>query len=75
MATKLNEATLRSWMEKLSPRLLRLATGICRDRHQAEDDVETTDAGSARCSRRANEARGEDQLIPARERAVSAIFI
>jgi RNA polymerase sigma-70 factor (ECF subfamily) len=36
----ISEATLRDWMEKLGPRLIALATGICRDRHQAEEIVQ-----------------------------------
>lgn len=39
MAT-LSEARLRSWMERLGPRLIVLSTGICRDRHQAEEIVQ-----------------------------------
>ncbi|MBT8487078.1 MAG: RNA polymerase sigma factor [Phycisphaerales bacterium] len=40
MAQALNETTLRSWMQKLGPRLVRHAAAICRDRHQAEEIVQ-----------------------------------
>ncbi len=40
MAHALSEARLRSWMERLGPRLIALSAGICRDRHQAEEIVQ-----------------------------------
>lgn len=40
MAQALTEAQLREWMTKLGPRLLNLSTGICRDRHRAEEIVQ-----------------------------------
>ena len=40
MAQQMTEATLRRWMEKLGPRLITLSTGICRDRHRAEEIVQ-----------------------------------
>jgi RNA polymerase sigma-70 factor (ECF subfamily) len=40
MAQALTETQLREWMNKLGPRLLNLATGICRDRHRAEEIVQ-----------------------------------
>lgn len=40
MAGTLSEAKLSSWMQKLGPRLIALSTGICRDRHQAEEIVQ-----------------------------------
>jgi len=40
MAQTLSEAQLREWMTKLGPRLLNLSTGICRDRHRAEEIVQ-----------------------------------
>jgi RNA polymerase sigma-70 factor (ECF subfamily) len=40
MAEKMNEQALRSWMERLAPRLITLSAGICRDRHQAEEIVQ-----------------------------------
>ena len=36
----MTEATLRSWMQKLGPRLITLSAGICRARHQAEEIVQ-----------------------------------
>ena len=36
----MTEAKLRSWMDQLGPRLIVLSTGICRDRHQAEEIVQ-----------------------------------
>lgn len=36
----LTEAELREWMTRLGPRLLNLSTGICRDRHRAEEIVQ-----------------------------------
>lgn len=38
--THIPEATLREWMQRLGPRLIALSTGICRDRHQAEEVVQ-----------------------------------
>jgi len=40
MAQTISEAALRQWMEKLGPRLIALSTGICRDRHRAEEIVQ-----------------------------------
>jgi RNA polymerase sigma-70 factor (ECF subfamily) len=40
MAHAMTEATLRGWMTRLGPRLLAVSTGICRDRHQAEEIVQ-----------------------------------
>lgn len=40
MAQSMSEADLRSWMQKLGPRLIALSAGICRDRHQAEEIVQ-----------------------------------
>ena len=40
MPQMITEATLRSWMERLGPRLIALSAGICRDRHQAEEIVQ-----------------------------------
>lgn len=40
MAQQMTEATLRSWMVKLGPRLIALSTGICRDHHKAEEIVQ-----------------------------------
>ena len=40
MAGRINETTLREWMQKLGPRLIGISTGICRDRHQAEEIVQ-----------------------------------
>lgn len=40
MAAEMTEARLRKWMEETGPRLIALATGICRDRHQAEEIVQ-----------------------------------
>jgi RNA polymerase sigma-70 factor (ECF subfamily) len=40
MAHTLTEMQLREWMTKLGPRLLNLSTGICRDRHRAEEIVQ-----------------------------------
>jgi len=36
----LTEAELRSWIDRLAPRLIALSTGICRDRHRAEEIVQ-----------------------------------
>ena len=40
MSHPISEAKLRSWMQRLGPRLIVLSTGICRDRHQAEEIVQ-----------------------------------
>jgi RNA polymerase sigma-70 factor (ECF subfamily) len=40
MAEAMTEATLAEWMQKLGPRLIALSTGICRDRHRAEEVVQ-----------------------------------
>lgn len=40
MAEAINESMLRTWMERLGPRLITLSAGICRDRHQAEEIVQ-----------------------------------
>lgn len=40
MAQQISEASLRSWMVKLGPRLIALSTGICRDHHKAEEIVQ-----------------------------------
>ncbi len=40
MAQAMNEATLRGWMDRLGGRLIALSTGICRDRHRAEEIVQ-----------------------------------
>jgi RNA polymerase sigma-70 factor (ECF subfamily) len=40
MSQRLDEDTLRSWMQKLGPRLIALSASICRDRHQAESIVQ-----------------------------------
>ncbi len=36
----LSESKLRSWMNKLGPRLIVLSAGICRDQHRAEEIVQ-----------------------------------
>lgn len=36
----MTEAELRSWIDELGPRLIALSTGICRDRHRAEEIVQ-----------------------------------
>lgn len=36
----MTEAELRGWIERLGPRLIALSTGICRDRHRAEEIVQ-----------------------------------
>lgn len=36
----MSEAHLRHWMDRLGPAMLALATGICRDRHRAEEIVQ-----------------------------------
>jgi RNA polymerase sigma-70 factor (ECF subfamily) len=38
--SQLSETALRQWMQKLGPRLIALSTGICRDRHRAEEVVQ-----------------------------------
>ena len=38
--TRLTESDLKRWMADLGPRLIALATRICRDRHQAEEIVQ-----------------------------------
>ena len=38
--TQVSEASLRQWMQKLGPRLIALSSGICRDRHRAEEVVQ-----------------------------------
>lgn len=40
MAKGISEAALRRWMQDMGPRLIALSTGICRDRHQAEEIVQ-----------------------------------
>ncbi len=40
MAHAMTDAALRSWMERLGARLIALSTGICRDRHRAEEIVQ-----------------------------------
>lgn len=37
---QMTEAKLRTWMLELGPRLIALSTGICRDRHRAEEIVQ-----------------------------------
>ena len=34
------ESELRGWIDRLGPRLVALSTGICRDRHRAEEIVQ-----------------------------------
>lgn len=36
----LSEAKLKEWMLKMGPRLINISTGICRDRHRAEEIVQ-----------------------------------
>jgi RNA polymerase sigma-70 factor (ECF subfamily) len=36
----MTEAELRDWIDRLAPRLIALSTGICRDRHRAEEIVQ-----------------------------------
>jgi RNA polymerase sigma-70 factor (ECF subfamily) len=36
----MSEAELRDWIDRLAPRLIALSTGICRDRHRAEEIVQ-----------------------------------
>lgn len=36
----MTEHKLREWMDKLGPRLIALSTGICHDRHRAEEVVQ-----------------------------------
>ncbi|MCL4210663.1 MAG: RNA polymerase sigma factor [Phycisphaeraceae bacterium] len=40
MAHAISEAKLSEWMTRLGPRLIALSTGICRDRHKAEEIVQ-----------------------------------
>jgi len=40
MAQAITEANLRGWMDRLGGRLIALSTGICRDRHRAEEIVQ-----------------------------------
>lgn len=40
MPQAMTEAKLRTWMQQLGPRLIALSTGICRDRHRAEEIVQ-----------------------------------
>lgn len=40
MAQQISEASLRTWMVKLGPRLIALSSGICRDHHRAEEIVQ-----------------------------------
>lgn len=40
MSHKMTEQTLKRWMRELGPRLIALSTGICRDRHRAEEIVQ-----------------------------------
>lgn len=40
MTHAISEAKLRGWMQQLGPRLIALSTGICRDRHTAEEIVQ-----------------------------------
>ncbi|HWB20485.1 MAG TPA: RNA polymerase sigma factor [Phycisphaerales bacterium] len=40
MAVMMTEAKLRQCMQELAPRMIALAAGICRDRHQAEEIVQ-----------------------------------
>jgi len=40
MARQLSEADLRRWMAEKGPQLIVLSTGICRDRHRAEEIVQ-----------------------------------
>jgi len=40
MRERLTETALRSWMQRLGPRLITLSAGICRDRHRAEEIVQ-----------------------------------
>jgi len=39
-ARQLSEADLRRWMAEKGPQLIVLSTGICRDRHRAEEIVQ-----------------------------------
>ncbi|MFK7960002.1 MAG: RNA polymerase sigma factor [Phycisphaerales bacterium] len=36
----MTEAELRGWIDRLAPRLIALSTGICHDRHRAEEVVQ-----------------------------------
>ena len=40
MAQTISEAKLRTWMQRLGPRLTALAAGICHDHHRAEEIVQ-----------------------------------
>jgi len=40
MAQALSESNLSEWMTRLGPRLINLSTGICRDKHRAEEIVQ-----------------------------------
>lgn len=40
MAHVISEPKLREWMTRLGPRLLNVATGVCHDRHRAEEIVQ-----------------------------------
>jgi RNA polymerase sigma-70 factor (ECF subfamily) len=40
MAQAITEARLRHWMQTMGPRLIALSTGICHDRHRAEEIVQ-----------------------------------
>jgi RNA polymerase sigma-70 factor (ECF subfamily) len=40
MTQALSEAKLRSWMQRIGPGLIALSSGICRDRHRAEEIVQ-----------------------------------
>ena len=40
MSQQMSEAKLRRWMQKLGPTLIAISTGICRDRHTAEEIVQ-----------------------------------
>ena len=49
MAQAISESMLRSWMDRLGPRLITLSAGICRDRHQAEEIVQEAFVKLWRC--------------------------
>lgn len=40
MAHAISESKLKEWMQQLGPRLIALSTGICHDRHRAEEIVQ-----------------------------------
>lgn len=40
MGHAISEAKLREWMGRLGPKLITISTGICRDRHRAEEIVQ-----------------------------------